>query len=181
MNLVGNLIIAPPSVKGNFWYKTVIMVIEHHNQGSLGLVLNKRSDNSIREFTERVGYTVDLPGYVYIGGPVNPHSFSFLHTNDWQCSNTRRINSQFSISSSTDILRRLNNGDAPRAWRMFMGNCGWAPEQLNSEIHGISPYSHNTSWCFASATPKLVFETDNKDQWVNALDRSGLEFAQTIL
>jgi putative transcriptional regulator len=180
MNLIGNLLIAPPVVKGNFWYKTVIMVLEHHNQGSLGIVLNKRGQTSVQEFTEQLGYDIDLPGYVYIGGPVNSKSFSFLHTNDWKCLNTRRINSSFSISSSTDIFTRLADGDAPEQWRMFMGTCGWAPNQLNCEIQGLSPFTHDMSWCLASSTTDLVFDSDNKDQWVSALDRSGLEFAQTI-
>jgi hypothetical protein len=33
----------------------------------------------------------------------------------------------------------------------------------------------------ATGDQELVFGTDNKDQWCNALDRSGLEFAQKIL
>lgn len=181
MNLIGNLLIAPPVVKGNFWYKTVIMVLEHHSQGSLGIVLNKRSQTTVQEFTEQLGYDIDLPGYIYIGGPVNQKSFAFLHTNEWRCLNTRRINSHFSVSSSTDILTRLADGDTPEQWRMFMGTCGWAPNQLKCEIEGSSPFKHEMSWCLATSTPDLVFESDNKDQWVSALDRSGLEFAQTIL
>ena len=181
MNLIGNLLIAPPAVKGNFWYKSVIMVVEDHSQGSLGLVLNKRSQMSVAEFSEQVGCEIDLPGYIYHGGPVNSKCFSFLHSSEWSCLNTKRINKHFSISSSTDIFPRLADGDVPDYWRMFMGTCGWAPGQLTREIQGLSPFTREMSWCLASSTPELVFESDNKDQWVASLDRSGLEFAQTIL
>jgi putative transcriptional regulator len=181
MNIVGNLIIAPPAVKGNFWHKTVIMVTEHHAQGSVGLVLNKRSQMSIVEFGEQLGHQVDVPGFVYLGGPVNVKSLSFLHSNEWNCKNTMQINDEFSISSADDILPRLAMGDRPEQWRLFLGMCGWSPGQLVGEIKGQTPWNEETSWCLASADHELVYGSDTKDQWCNALDRSGLEFAQSIL
>lgn len=181
MDLIGNLLIAPPTVKGNFWYKTVIMVTEHHREGSVGLVLNKRSHMSLNEFGEQLGYRFDIPGFVYLGGPVNVKNLSFLHTNDWVCKNTMRLNQQLSLSSADDIMPRIAMGDTPEQWRLFLGVCGWSPTQLLSEIHGKPPFHHNTSWCTAKSDLDLVFGSDNKDQWCNALDRSGLEFAQSIL
>ena len=181
MDLIGNLIIAPPAVKNNFWYKTVIMVTEHHGQGSVGLVLNKRSQMSIKEFGEQLSYDLDIPGFIYLGGPVNVKSLSFLHTNDWVSKNTMRINDEFSLSSADDILPRLAMGDHPERWRIFLGMCGWSPGQLVGEINGVAPWQKETSWCTATSSPELVFGSDNKDQWCNALDQSGLEFAQNIL
>jgi putative transcriptional regulator len=177
MELTGNLLIAPPSVKGNFWYKTVIMVTEHHHTGSVGLVLNKRSELSLKSFGEQLGYDLDMPGFVYQGGPLNGKSLTLLHTNEWSCKNTLRINDEFSISSADDILPRLSAGDCPEQWRLFLGMAGWAPKQLIGEIKGADP----SSWCTARSELELVFGSDNKDQWCNALDRSGQEFAQTIL
>lgn len=181
MNIVGNLLVAPPALKGNFWYKTVIMITEHHHDSSVGLVLNKSSQMSINEFGEQLGFAVDLPGFVYLGGPVNVKSLSFLHTNDWVSKNTMKINNHFSLSSADDILPRLAEGDTPDQWRLFLGMCGWGPGQLAGEIKGIAPFDRDLSWCTATADKELVFGSDNKDQWCNALDRSGLEFAQSIL
>jgi putative transcriptional regulator len=181
MNLIGNLLIAPPAVKGNFWYKTVIMITEHHREGSVGLVLNKRSQMSIKDFGEQLNYDLNLPGFVYLGGPVNVKSLSFLHTNDWTSKNTMRLNNTFSVSSADDILPRLAMGDVPKKWRLFLGMCGWSQNQLLGEIKGSPPWQQETSWCTASADLDIVFESDNKDQWCSALDRSGLEFAQNML
>ena len=181
MKIVGNLIIAPPSVKGSFWYKTVALITEHHPQGSVGLVLNKRSDTSIIELGEQLGMDISLEGYVYLGGPVNTKSLSLLHSNEWKSSNTLKINDEFSISSDEYILPRLAAGDTPKEWRLFLGMCGWSPGQLLGEIKGISPWKSNTSWCYCTSDAEMVFENDGKDQWCSALDRSGLEFAQTLL
>lgn len=181
MDLVGNLLIAPPSVKGNFWYKTVIMITEHHANGSMGLVLNKRSQMTVTEFAAQMGLHVDLPGYLYLGGPINIKNLSLLHSNDWVCNNTMLINNAFSISSSEEILPRMAMGDCPSNWRLFLGVCGWSPNQLMNEIKGNPPYDHINSWCTAHSDLDLVFEHDQKDQWIQALDKSGLEFARSIL
>jgi putative transcriptional regulator len=180
MDIVGNLLIAPPSVKGNFWYKTVVMITEDHANGSVGIVLNKRSQMTLKDFGEQLGYEIDLPGYVYLGGPVNVKSLSFLHSSEWSCLNTMQINEEFSLSSAEDILPRLAAGDVPKKWRLFLGLCGWGPGQLESEIKGKPPYE-TTSWCTSNSDIDLVFGSDTKDQWCNALDRSGLEFAQNML
>ena len=113
MNIVGNLLIAPPAVKNSFWNKTVIMVTEHHSQGSLGLVLNRKSELTLKEFGHQLGFNINLPGHVYIGGPVNVKNLSFLHTNEWISTNTMQVNDQFSISSAEDILPRMATKDLP--------------------------------------------------------------------
>jgi putative transcriptional regulator len=181
MNLLGNLLIAPPSVKGNFWHKTSIVVTEHHAQGSVGLVLNKRSDLTLKQFGQQLGFTINQPGWVYIGGPVHNQSMSLLHTNDWTSKNTMRISNLLSVSSAEDILPRMAMGDVPIKYRLFLGMCGWGPKQLLGEIKGIPPWEHKNSWCIVSANLDLIFDQDGKDQWCSALDRSAQEFAQNIL
>lgn len=181
MNLAGNLLIAPPAMKGNFWHKTVIMITEHHNKGSVGIVLNKRSNLSIVEFADQLGFSIDCPGFVYVGGPVNTKSLCLLHTSDWISKNTLGINEKFCLSSADDILPRLAMGDRPNFWRLFLGLSGWAPGQLVAEIKGSPPWNEQHSWCIASADEETIFGTDEKDQWCKALDRSGLEFAQNLL
>ena len=181
MNLVGNLLIAPPAVKGSVWYKSVVMVTEEHSDGNIGIIINKRSQLSLKDFGEQLGFEITLPGFVYIGGPLNAKSLTFIHTPEWVSKNTMKINHEFSLSSADDILPRLSLGDTPKQWRLFLGVCGWGEGQLACEINGIPPYPRNTSWCTCKSDTDLVFGSDNKDQWCNALDRSGLEFAQNAL
>jgi putative transcriptional regulator len=181
MNLLGNLLIAPPAVKNNFWNKTVIFLTEHSTQSSTGLVLNKRSNLTIKEFGNQLGYNINYPGYVYIGGPVNSKSLCFLHSPEWFSTNTLRVNNKFSLSSAEDIIPRLSIGDVPLKWRLFMGMAGWGPGQLLGEIKGTHPWTHENSWCLTSSSYDNVFELDGKDQWCQALDQSAQEFAQNIL
>lgn len=180
MNLSGKLLIAPPIINDTFWYKSVIFVTENHNNGSIGLALNKRSTLSIKDFGKQLNYTLDYPGFVHQGGPVNVKNLSLLHTNDWVCKNTMRITPYFSLSSADDILPRLAMGDTPYLWRIFLGVSGWGPGQLEGEIEGNPPWKKATSWCIANSDTDLVYEHDDAEQWVAALDRSGREFAQSM-
>jgi len=181
MDLTGTILIAPPAVKNNFWHKTVIFLTEHHAQGSVGLVLNKRSQLSLPEFGKQLGVHLDLPGFVYLGGPVSPKNLTVLHSNEWSSSNTMRINNHVSLSSSNDMIPRIAAGDVPEYYRIFLGLSGWAPGQLKDEINGKPPFTHQNSWLLSSSDLELVFGTDHTEQWCNALDRSGLEFAQSLL
>jgi len=181
VDITGNLLIAPPSVKGTFWYKTVVLVTEHHDAGSMGLVLNKRSQMTVNEFASQLGFHMDVPGFLYLGGPINVKNLSFLHTPEWRCNNTMQINPSLCLSSAEEILPRLSLGDRPKQWRMFLGLCGWSPGQLIGEIKGTPPWDHNVSWCTAKSDMEIIFGTDLKDQWVQTLERSGQEFAQNIL
>jgi putative transcriptional regulator len=181
MDLLGKFLIAPPAVKGNFWHKTVIMITEHHGTGSIGLVLNKPSNLTLQDFGRQLNLTIDIPGKLYIGGPVNNQSLSMLHSNDWVSKNTIQINDKFSLSSAEDMMPRLSLGDCPQRWRLFMGLCGWANGQLLGEIKGSSPWKHENSWCLAKPNLDLAFNSDGNEQWCAALDKSASDFAQSML
>ena len=181
MNLIGNLLIAPPAVKNTFWHKTVILVTEHNIAGSMGLVLNKASTLSINDFGDQLGYDLDQEGWVYMGGPVDIKNLSYLHTSEWTSINTMRVNDKLSISSAEDILPRMADGDMPHSWRICLGVCGWAAGQLEAELKGIAPWKKESAWCTATGDLELIFGSSGADQWCNALDRSGLEFAQNML
>jgi putative transcriptional regulator len=181
MNLTGKLLIAPPNVRGNFWSKTVIFVTENHARGSMGLVLNKKSKMSIREFSRQCDVECDLEGYVYIGGPVNSKALTLIHSPEWTCGNTMHINNEFSISSSHDLLHRLAMGDCPNYWRLALGLCAWAPEQLENELKGAAPFNHDFSWLLATPNHTNVFALDGQDQWTQSIEQSGSEFVQNLL
>ncbi len=181
MSLAGKILIAPPNVRGNFWQKTVIFVTEDHDRGSMGLVINKPSKISIREFGQQCGVDADIDGLVHVGGPVNVKALSMLHSSDWACNNTMKINKEFSISSSSDLLERLSMGDTPNHWRLFVGLCAWSPDQLLSEVKGIHPYNHDFSWLIATPHYNSVFGLDSQDQWNASIEQSSEEFVHSML
>lgn len=181
MSLAGKLLTAPPNIKGNFWSKAVIFLTEDHDRGSVGFVLNKPTKMSIKEFSLQHGIESEVVGCLHVGGPVNVNALTVLHTSEWECGNTMRINDDYSISSSGDLLLKFALGDRPQYWRMFAGLCAWSPNQLESEIKGIPPYNHDFSWLISTPTLKTVFGLDEKEQWTTSIEKCSLEFAQSVL
>jgi putative transcriptional regulator len=177
-NLTGKILIAPPSVKGSFWQKTVILITENHENGNMGLVLNKPTKVSIKDFGQQNNTVLEEKGFVHIGGPVQSKALTLLHSSEWSCSNTMKVTSELSISSSSEILSMMAMGNKPKHWRMFVGLCGWTKGQLQNEINGVPPYSKNHSWLIATPNIDLLFKHDTQSQWTESIEQSGLEFAQ---
>src|SRR6202050_2059328 len=68
----GKLLIAGPSLQDpNFW-RTVVLVVEHSEEGSLGLVLNRPAETTVSEAIPARGDLADGEDSVFVGGPVQP-------------------------------------------------------------------------------------------------------------
>src|SRR3989440_10797541 len=74
----GQLLIAGPTLLDpNFW-RTVVLVVEHTEEGALGLVLNRPSETAVGEAVPQLEELVDLDELLYIGGPVQPSAVIVL-------------------------------------------------------------------------------------------------------
>lgn len=179
-HLVGKLLIAPPAIKGSFFQESVILLTEDLGQQQIGIVLNKPSRVTLTEFSRQNNVRLSLPGNIYIGGPASPRAFTMIHSAEWVCSNTMKVNNQFSISSSPEILDRLAAGDTPSYWRAFVGLCSWENGKLHKELNGVSPYSRNNSWLVATPDISSVFVNDGTSQWTDAVEMSCSEFVKNF-
>ena len=73
-SLRGHLLVAGPGlVDPNFW-RTVILVGEHSDEGALGLVLNRSSETTVEEALPEFALLAEGMGAVHVGGPVQPSS-----------------------------------------------------------------------------------------------------------
>ena len=73
----GRLLISEPTLPDPNFSRTVVLLTEHNTEGSVGFVLNRRSDMNLNEIYDDFG-TSDVP--VYIGGPVGANRLFFIHT-----------------------------------------------------------------------------------------------------
>ena len=74
----GQLLLAGPGLLDpNFW-RTVVLIVEHTEDGAFGLVLNRPSETSVGEAVQELEELVDLEEPLFIGGPVQPSSVIVL-------------------------------------------------------------------------------------------------------
>ena len=73
----GSLLISEPTLKDSYFNRSVVLIVEHNNDGTVGFILNKQIDidlNSIvRDFDE-------IEASVFFGGPVNKDNLFFIHS-----------------------------------------------------------------------------------------------------
>jgi putative transcriptional regulator len=162
----GQLLIAGPSLLDpNFW-RTVVLVIEHSEDGALGLVLNRPSETTVGEAVPQLNDLVDAGDDLYVGGPVQPSSVIVL--------------AQFEDPDDAALISFENVGvlraalDEPVAGvlggRAFVGHAGWGPGQLDSELE-------RGDWILEPARLGDAFTANPQGLWSEVLTRKGGSYA----
>ena len=164
----GQLLIAGPSLLDpNFW-RTVVLVIEHTEEGALGLVLNRPSETTVGEAVAQLEELVDLDDQLFIGGPVQPSSVivlgEFEDPGDAALLAFDDVGVLAAGSSPEEALGGL------RAGRAFVGHAGWGPGQLDDEIE-------RGDWILEPARLQDAFSEDPQSLWSSVLTRKGGNYA----
>lgn len=184
MSMVGQLLIAHPGLpESEFFHKTVIFIYSDTPDGTLGLVLNKKSKTSVKEICYPRGILwPDGITKCHIGGPISQGSLIMVHTNNWNSTNTMDIaNTGYSVSSDNLMFEKMAMGDQPVYWRMCLGIAAWQPGQLQLELNGRFPYKPENSWLTARPTDATMFEYDGEDQWIKATELSSQQMINSYI
>jgi putative transcriptional regulator len=166
-SLRGQLLIAGPSlVDPNFW-RTVVLVGEHSDEGALGVVLNRPSETSVGEAVPELADLADEMGSVHVGGPVQSSAVVVLA--DFE--NPEEAGSLVvdSIGFLSTEVDPESLGEVRRA-RVYVGYAGWGPGQLDGELE-------EGSWIVEPALAEDVFTSDPDGLWSNVLRRKGGPFS----
>jgi putative transcriptional regulator len=132
--LTGRLLVAtPPLVDPNF-DRTVVLMLEHGDDGAIGVVLNRPSDTPIDDVLPEWRGLAAPPSAVFVGGPVSPDAVIALG----------RASGHEPGAGFAPILGDLGTVDVARdpldlgvplsELRVFAGYAGWAPGQLEGEL-----------------------------------------------
>src|SRR5436309_15933666 len=71
-SLQGHFLIASPHLGDTNFYKGVVLMIKHDDEGAFGLILNRPTENTVAEVWKMVGEEdVDCPQPIFLGGPVS--------------------------------------------------------------------------------------------------------------
>ncbi len=164
----GQLLIAGPTLLDpNFW-RTVVLVVEHTEEGALGLVLNRPSETAVGEAVPQLGELVDLDDRLYIGGPVQPSSVivlaEFEDPGDAALLAFEDVGVLGTGSSEDELAAGVRSG------RPFVGHAGWGPGQLDAELE-------RGDWIVESARVQDAFTSSPHELWSDVLTRKGGSYA----
>jgi putative transcriptional regulator len=169
-DLTGRLLLATPQLEDPNFDRAVILVLDHDEDGALGIVLNRVSTLPVRDAADGWMELVAAPPVVFTGGPVEPDAFVALGRT------AARVGAEEG-GVVDDHVRLVDLGADPvleqlelTQVRVFSGYAGWAPGQLEDEIL-------QGAWFPVDAEPADVFTGDPGALWHAVLRRQPGELA----
>ena len=168
------LLLSMPQLADPHFTRAVVLMIEHGDNGSFGLIVNQPSDLRAAQLLA----SLEIPWHgaasemVWAGGPVQPNTGWVLHEpvaglDEGDPRGTVEIHAGLVLSTSPDKLRALAAAP-PRRLRLLLGYSGWGPGQLAAEMA-------RGSWLHAAPAPDLVFDTPADAMWHSALRTLGVD------
>lgn len=166
----GSLLISEPFMLDPNFERSVVLLCEHNEDGTVGLVLNNKSHLLISDLVQDVSSN-DFP--LYLGGPVESNVLFFLHrAYDKILSGTSVTDEIYWGGDFERIVELINNGDLrPDEIKFFLGYSGWSFGQLDNEIEQNSWAVHH------NFSPTLTFVSEGEDLWKQALISLGPKYA----
>ena len=139
--LEGHLLLASPALLDPNFAHSVVLLIQHNEQGALGVVVNRPTGKTVRELWREVSQTpCDCRRPVHLGGPVSGPLMA-LHTTP-ELAEIEVVAGLY-FAAKKQHLDQLVQEDAhvenpagidPRPFKIFIGHAGWGPGQLEDEI-----------------------------------------------
>jgi putative transcriptional regulator len=172
-NLTGKILIASPyTMEGNVFYQSIIYVIQHNKEGSVGLIINHPVNNSpVNNLFKKMDENIDFKNLnleVHLGGPVEMERGFFLHTNEYSKNLLfTPIEDGLAVSSNTQIIKDISNGTGPKKSLFIIGYTGWAADQMEFELE-------NNLWIVAEPNLNLIFDEVADEKWPKALSTLGI-------
>lgn len=150
-SLSGQILIAAPQLE-DYFRRTAVLVLEHNDEGAMGLVLNRPTETAVAEAVPDLADAAGDDALIHVGGPVQPSAVLAL-------ADTGGVPELIDADELNEETGRV---------RVFAGYAGWAPGQLDGELE-------QDAWITVDATPDDAFAEG--DIWPELLHRKGGGYA----
>lgn len=167
----GSLLIAHPVHADRENNKHVVYITESTPVSTMGITLNNLSRYDLKQLMAQKGIEWYGDREVYIGGEYNPHALVMLHSNEWYSSNTMQVDQNLSVSSDGLMVEKMEMGNTPEWYRLFVGCKGWEPTELAHELKSSKP-----KWLLLAKPSQVLIELADANIWNNAL----AEYSQDV-
>jgi len=162
----GNLLVAEPLLNSDLPFnRSVILLADHSNKGSVGFILNKPLHYTICDLVP--GIVVPLK--IYNGGPVEQDNLYFIHNTPNLVPNSIEIAQGIYWGGCFDSIRtQINDGIiTQRNIRFFLGYSGWGKQQLQNEVQ-------SKSWIISKNNlQKKILEKSSTHLWKEKIKELG--------
>jgi putative transcriptional regulator len=172
--LAPGLLVAAPSLRCPFFHHTVVVLVEHDEDGAIGFVVNRPTETPVTALLEGLeieDLAAEIGGEVWVGGPVAPDTGWVLFdptSGRSEGVEAIRLSEQLAVSASRAFLERIARGAGPDRYAILLGYAGWGPGQLDDEIT-------EGSWIMTDIDPAVIFDHEHGERWAQALATLGID------
>ncbi|MAJ51649.1 MAG: hypothetical protein CMB82_08555 [Flammeovirgaceae bacterium] len=162
----GDLLISEPYLPDPNFERTVVLICEHDENGTVGFVLNRRSNSVFSDVIVDASH-FDVP--LYVGGPVQHNTLHFVHKDIIEMKSGKFLGEQLVWGGDFNHLLTLIDTHQidKKNYRFFVGYSGWSPGQLLEELK-------TKSWIvYQNTDENLIFDFSSKDLWKKVLTEMG--------
>lgn len=163
----GSVLISEPFTRDAYFKKSVILISEHNDEGTIGFILNKPVKVTLKDLIKDFP---DINTNVSIGGPVETNSVHFIHSLGKKIADTKNIIDQIYWGGDFKKLIQLANLGLidENHVKFFIGYAGWKPGQLAEEIK-------NHYWKVSYLNQDEIIDNDPR-LWYSAVEKLGEAF-----
>jgi putative transcriptional regulator len=160
----GRFLISEPFMRDQNFQRTVVLLVEHAENGSLGFVMNRKLRINIGEIVKDLS-GLDSP--VFMGGPVEQNTLHYVHRLGDLKGRREVVEGVYWGGDFEELKERIHSQEVSEAdVRFFIGYSGWAPDQVAGELE-------QKSWIVAPENREYVFLKDYRDLWRRILKDMG--------
>lgn len=176
--LAPGLLVASPSLECPFFNHTVVLLVDHGDEGSFGFVINRPTDVRFHQVLGEVGLETEATSSpdapVMVGGPVSPETGWIVFDPSSGGAGDEeilRVGDGLAVSASLRMLELLASGEGPSRRIMMLGYSGWGSGQLEREMR-------DGAWIPVDLDATIVFDTPVEERWTFALAKLGIDPAR---
>lgn len=161
-SLANHLLIAMPSLNDPNFERTVIYLCEHHEQGSVGLIINRPMQFPLGIVFQQLQIEPlqieqnRLP--LLFGGPIQPERGFVIHKQSGGWRSSLFLQDEVTVTTSNDIIRAIAQNTGPKDVLVTLGYSGWVEEQLEKEVM-------DNFWLVCPYKSEILYEVPFEDRW----------------
>jgi len=164
----GRILLAEPFMVDSNFKRTVVLMCEHEDDGSLGFILNRSLDMQINDL---IANFPKIEATVYYGGPVQTDTIHYVHNAGELLEGSQEISKGIYWGGDFEQLKVLIDEGVIQSKdiQFFVGYSGWSPDQLIEEMN-------MGSWVVAELEKNYLFRRKEIDLWQEVMVQKGDAF-----
>lgn len=161
-SFANHFLIAMPGMDESSFRHAVIYVCEHHQQGTVGLMVNRPMPFSLGLVFDQLQIepiNISISGLpLLFGGPMQPERGFVIHRPFGEWKSSLVLQDSVTVTTSNDIIRAMAHDTGPHDALVTLGFAGWNEHQLEHEVM-------ENKWLVCPFKPELMYEVPFEQRW----------------